>query len=73
MARRERRIQQGLHRADHQAEQRCATWSDGTPVTANDVVFTFDSQLKNDKLPYHGQFDAVREGSQASPMTRPWS
>ena len=30
-----------------------AKWSDGTPVTAADVKFTFDGQLNNDKLPYH--------------------
>lgn len=35
-----------------------AAWSDGTPVTANDVKFTFDGQLNNEKLPYHGQFAA---------------
>src|SRR6185436_20389041 len=34
-----------------------AAWSDGTPVTSKDVVFTFEGQLKNDKLPYHAQFD----------------
>jgi len=33
-----------------------ATWSDGVPVTSRDVVFTFEGQIKNDKLPYHGQF-----------------
>jgi ABC-type transport system substrate-binding protein len=34
-----------------------ATWSDGVPVTSKDVVFTFQGQMQNDKLPYHGQFD----------------
>ena len=34
-----------------------AKWSDGTPVTAKDVVFTFEGQMKNDKLPYHAAFD----------------
>ncbi len=34
-----------------------ATWSDGVPITSNDVVFTFQGQLKNEKLPYHAQFD----------------
>ena len=34
-----------------------ATWSDGVPVTSKDVVFTFEGQMNNDKLPYHGQFD----------------
>jgi peptide/nickel transport system substrate-binding protein len=33
-----------------------ATWSDGVPVTSNDVVFTFEGQIRNDKLPYHAQF-----------------
>jgi peptide/nickel transport system substrate-binding protein len=34
-----------------------AEWSDGVPVTAKDVVYTFEGQMKNDKLPYHTQFD----------------
>ena len=34
-----------------------AKWSDGVPVTAKDVVFTFEGQMKNDKLPYHAAFD----------------
>lgn len=34
-----------------------AMWSDGVPVTSKDVVFTFQGQMQNDKLPYHGQFD----------------
>jgi len=34
-----------------------AAWSDGTPVTAEDVVFTFEGQMANDKLPYHAQFE----------------
>lgn len=34
-----------------------ATWSDGVPITSNDVIFTFQGQIKNDKLPYHAQFD----------------
>jgi peptide/nickel transport system substrate-binding protein len=33
-----------------------AMWSDGVPVTSRDVVFTFEGQMKNEKLPYHGQF-----------------
>ena len=33
-----------------------AKWSDGTPVTAKDVAFTFNGQLNNDKLPYHASF-----------------
>ncbi len=33
-----------------------AKWSDGVPVTSKDVVFTFNGQIANDKLSYHGQF-----------------
>ena len=33
-----------------------AKWSDGTPVTSKDVVYTFEGQMKNEKLPYHTQF-----------------
>jgi peptide/nickel transport system substrate-binding protein len=33
-----------------------AKWSDGVPVTAKDVVFTFDGQSTNEKLPYHASF-----------------
>ena len=33
-----------------------AAWSDGTPVTSKDIVYTFEGQMKNDKLPYHSQF-----------------
>ena len=33
-----------------------AMWSDGVPVTSSDVVFTFEGQIKNDKLPYHADF-----------------
>ncbi len=33
-----------------------AAWSDGTPLTSKDVFFTFDGQLKNEKLPYHSSF-----------------
>jgi len=34
-----------------------AKWNDGTPVTSKDVVYTFEGQKKNDKLPYHAAFD----------------
>ena len=34
-----------------------AMWSDGQPVTSDDVKFTFDGQLANEKLPYHASFD----------------
>ena len=33
-----------------------AKWSDGKAVTSKDVVFTFEGQMKNDKLPYHAAF-----------------
>jgi len=33
-----------------------AAWSDGVPLTSKDVVFTFEGQLNNDKLPYHSSF-----------------
>ena len=33
-----------------------AAWSDGEPLTSADVVYTFEGQLNNDKLPYHAQF-----------------
>ena len=42
-----------------------AKWSDGTPVTSKDVVYTFDGQLGNEKLPYHAQFDQFVESSTA--------
>lgn len=38
-----------------------AAWSDGTPVTSKDVVFTFEGQMKNEKLPYHASFDQFVE------------
>jgi ABC-type transport system substrate-binding protein len=34
-----------------------AAWSDGEPLTSKDVLFTFNGQLTNDKLPYHSSFD----------------
>jgi ABC-type transport system substrate-binding protein len=34
-----------------------AKWSDGTPVTSKDVVYTFEGHLNNDLLPYHAAFD----------------
>jgi ABC-type transport system substrate-binding protein len=42
-----------------------AMWSDGVPVTSKDVVFTFEGQLKNDKLPYHAAFDQFVKDVQA--------
>ena len=42
-----------------------AKWSDGTPVTAKDVVFTFEGQLNNEKLPYHAAFAQFMESATA--------
>jgi len=36
-----------------------AKWSDGTPVTAKDVVYTFEGQIKYNTLPYHAQFSEL--------------
>jgi ABC-type transport system substrate-binding protein len=33
-----------------------AKWSDGTPVTSDDVVFTLQGQLDDEVLPYHASF-----------------
>ncbi|MDB5589001.1 MAG: transporter substrate-binding protein [Devosia sp.] len=33
-----------------------AKWSDGSPVTSKDVVYTFEGQIKYETLPYHVQF-----------------
>jgi ABC-type transport system substrate-binding protein len=38
-----------------------AAWSDGTPVTSRDVVFTFEGQLNNQNLPYHTSFQQFVE------------
>ena len=37
-----------------------AKWSDGVPVTAKDVVFTFEGQMKNDKLAYSRAVRPIR-------------
>ena len=42
-----------------------AKWSDGVAVTAKDVVFTFNGQLTNDKLPYHAAFAQFMESATA--------
>jgi peptide/nickel transport system substrate-binding protein len=42
-----------------------AKWSDGTPVTSKDVVYTFEGQMNNDKLPYHAQFEQFVESVEA--------
>jgi peptide/nickel transport system substrate-binding protein len=38
-----------------------AKWNDGVPVTSKDVVFTFEGQLSNDKLPYNASFNQFVE------------
>jgi peptide/nickel transport system substrate-binding protein len=38
-----------------------AKWSDGSPVTSADVVFTFEGQMNNDKLNYHASFEQFVE------------
>ena len=43
-----------------------AKWSDGTPVTAKDVVFTFEGQMDNDKLPYHAAFQQFLDTATAT-------
>ena len=42
-----------------------AEWSDGTPVTAADVIYTFDGQAKDGKLPYHAAFEQFYESATA--------
>jgi ABC-type transport system substrate-binding protein len=42
-----------------------ATWSDGVPVTAKDVIFTFEGQKKNEKLPYHASFEQFYDSAKA--------
>lgn len=34
-----------------------ARWSDGVPLTAKDVVYTFQEQFQNETVPYHSQFN----------------
>ena len=42
-----------------------AKWSDGVAVTAKDVIFTFNGQLTNTKLPYHAAFEQFMESATA--------
>ena len=42
-----------------------AAWSDGTPVSATDVIFTLEGQLKNDKLAYHAAVDQFMKSATA--------
>jgi peptide/nickel transport system substrate-binding protein len=46
-----------------------AQWSDGTPVTSADVAYTFEQQAKNDKLPYHANFQAMDSVTTPDPLT----
>jgi ABC-type transport system substrate-binding protein len=47
-----------------------AKWSDGVAVTADDVVFTFEGQMKNEKLGYHAQFkEYVKEVKKVDDLT----
>ena len=43
-----------------------AAWSDGTPLTSKDVVYTFQGQMDNDKLDYHSQFVAFVQDFKAT-------
>jgi ABC-type transport system substrate-binding protein len=42
-----------------------AKWSDGTPITSKDVVFTFEGQLNIETLPYHAAFQQFVENIEA--------
>jgi peptide/nickel transport system substrate-binding protein len=42
-----------------------ARWSDGQPVTADDVLFTFDGQMHDSTLAYHSDFVQFVQGYQA--------
>jgi len=47
-----------------------AQWSDGSPVTSKDVVYTFEGQIKYDTLPYHIQFaDQVKSVTAKDDLT----
>ena len=43
-----------------------AMWSDGTPLTSKDVLYTFQGQMTNDKLDYHSQFVAFVQDFKAT-------
>ena len=42
-----------------------ARWSDGVPVTSKDVLFTFQNQYDNNRLPYHAAFQQFMESATA--------
>jgi ABC-type transport system substrate-binding protein len=42
-----------------------AKWSDGEAVDSADVVYTFNGQMTNEKLPYHTQFEQFVESVEA--------
>lgn len=47
-----------------------AAWNDGKPVTSDDVAFTFDNQLKNNKLSYNSYFSQyVKDWTTPDPQT----
>ena len=47
-----------------------AAWSDGTPFTAKDVLFTMNTQLKSDKANYHAAFvQFVKEATASDDQT----
>ena len=47
-----------------------AMWSDGTPITADDVVYTIQGQKTNEKLSYHAQVDKfVKDVSKTDDQT----
>jgi peptide/nickel transport system substrate-binding protein len=43
-----------------------AKWNDGTPLTAKDVIYTFQGQMDSDKLDYHSQFNSFVKEFKAS-------
>ena len=42
-----------------------AAWSDGTPVTSADVVFTIEAQIKYENQAYHAQFSDLVDSATA--------
>jgi peptide/nickel transport system substrate-binding protein len=42
-----------------------AAWSDGSKLTSKDVLFTFNGQNSNDKLPYHADFQQFMKDASA--------
>ena len=47
-----------------------AMWSDGMPLNADDVLFTFNGQMTNNKLPYNADFNQyVKDFTSPDPET----